>query len=123
MNMKTFLVKSSEYDDGTEHFYLYAEIWAAESKEQIWNEKHPSAPIGHVPNYEPKRESFPSEKIYNKHYRKYLQHKDEWEREYIANTQRELDENFIELHGVSNDESSLKMISKHLITSEVIDCG
>lgn len=31
--MKTFLVKSFEYKDCTD--YVYAEIWAAESKEQI----------------------------------------------------------------------------------------
>lgn len=101
MNMKTFFVKSSEYDDGTEHFYLYAEIWAAESKEQIWNEKHPSAPIGHVPNYEPKRERV-------SHLRRYTTSitesifsiKMSGKGNNIANTQRKLDENFIELHGV-----------------------
>ena len=31
--MKTFLVKSLEYIDCTD--YVYAEIWAAESREQI----------------------------------------------------------------------------------------
>ena len=35
--MKTFLVKSIDYVDYTD--YIYAEIWAAENKEQIWNIK------------------------------------------------------------------------------------
>ena len=47
--MKTFLVKSLEYIDCTD--YVYAEIWAAESKEQIWNEKHPNTPIGFIPDF------------------------------------------------------------------------
>lgn len=53
--MKTFLVKSFEYIDCID--YVYVEIWAAESKEQIWNEKHPNTPIGFIPDFEPKEKT------------------------------------------------------------------
>lgn len=119
--MKTFLVKSTEYKDCKD--YVYAEIWAAESREQIWNEKHPHTPIGFIPDFEPKRESCPSDKIYNKHYRKYLKEKDKWIDEYLKGIDSELEESYIELIGVSNNETSLKMISRHLIISEVADYG
>ena len=119
--MKTFLVKSFEYIDCTD--YVYAEIWAAESREQIWNEKHPNTPIGFIPDFEPKRENCPSDKIYNKHYRKYLKEKDKWIDEYLKGINVELEESYIELSGVSNNETSLKMISRYLIISEVVDYG
>ena len=47
--MKTFLVKSFDYKDWKG--YVYAEIWAAESREQIWNKKHPNTPIGFIPDF------------------------------------------------------------------------
>lgn len=119
--MKTFLVKSFDYKDCKD--YVYAEIWAAESREQIWNEKHPNTPIGFIPDFEPKRENCPSDKIYNKHYRKYLKEKDKWIDEYLKGIDSELEESYIELNGVSNNETSLKMISRHLIISDVIDYG
>ena len=119
--MKTFLVKSTECVDCTN--YIYAEIWAAENKEQIWNEKHPNTHIGFIPDFEPKRENCPSDKIYNKHYRKYLKEKDKWIDEYLKGINVELEESYIELSGVSNNETSLKMISRHLIISEVVDYG
>lgn len=119
--MKTFLVKSTEYVDCTD--YIYAEIWAAENKEQIWNEKHPNTSIGFIPDFEPKRENCPSDKIYNKHYRKYIKEKDKWINEYLKGIDTELEESYIELSGISNNETSVKMISRHLIISEVIDYG
>lgn len=119
--MKTFLVKSFEYIDCTD--YVYAEIWATKSKEQTWNEKHPNTPIGFIPDFEPKRENCPSDKIYNKYYRKYLKDKDKWIDDYLKSIDSELKENYTELNGVSNNETSLKMISRHLIISEVIDYG
>ena len=119
--MKTFLVKSAEYIDYK--YYVYAEIWAAESREQIWNEKHPHTPIGFIPDFEPKRENCPSDKIYNKRYRKYLKEKDKLIDKYLKGIDSELEESYIELIGVSNDETSLKMISRHLIISDVIDYG
>lgn len=118
--MKTFLVKSYEYIDCTD--YIYAEIWAAENKEQIWNEKHPNTPIGFIPDFEPKRENCSSDKIYNKYYRKYLKDKDKWVTDYLNTVKNELEE-YVELNGVSNNETSLKMISRHLIISEVVDYG
>lgn len=119
--MKTFLVKSTEYKDCKD--YVYTEIWAAKSREQIWNEKHPNTPIGFIPDFEPKRENCPSDKIYNKHYRKYLKEKDKLIDEYLKGIDSELEESYIELIGVSNNETSLKMISRHLIISDVIDYG
>ena len=119
--MKTFLVKSFEYIDCTD--YVYVEIWAAESREQIWNEKNPNTPIGFIPDFEPKRENCPSDKIYNKRYRKYLKEKDKWIDKYLRGINSALEESYIELIDVSNNETSLKMISRHLITSEVVDYG
>ena len=119
--MKTFLVKSFEYIDCTD--YIYVEIWAAENKEQIWNEKHPNTPIGFIPDFEPKRENCQSDKIYYKHYRKYLKEKDKWIDEYLKGINAELEKSYIELSGVSNNETSLKMISRHLIISKVVDYG
>ena len=119
--MKTFLVKSFEYIDCTD--YVYAEIWTAENKEQIQNEKHPNTPIGFIPDFESKRENCPSDKIYNKYYRKYLKDKDKWIDDYLKSIDSELKENYTELNGVSNNETSLKMISRHLIISDVIDYG
>ena len=119
--MKTFLVKSFEYIDCTD--YVYAEIWAAESKEQIWNEKHPNTPIGFIPDFEPKRESYPTDELYNKSYKIYIKKKDKWIDEYLRDINSELEESYIELIGVSNNETSLKMISRHLIISEVADYG
>lgn len=118
--MKTFLVKSFEYINCTD--YVYVEIWAAESKEQIWNEKHPNTPIGFIPDFEPKRESYPTDEMYNKSYKRYILRKDKWITDYLNTVKNEL-EGYIELNGVSNNETSLKMISKHLIISEVIDYG
>lgn len=118
--MKTFLVKSFEYIDCTD--YIYAEIWAAESKEQIWNEKHPNTPIGFIPDFEPKIESYPTDEMYNKSYKRYINKKDKWVTDYLNTVKNEL-EGYIELKGVSNNETSLKMISRHLIISEVIDYG
>lgn len=118
--MKTFLVKSFEYIDCTD--YVYAEIWAAESKEQIWNEKHPNTPIGFIPDFEPKRESYPTDELYNKSYKIYIKKKDKWVANYLNTVKNELEE-YVELKGVSNNETSLKMISRHLIISEVVDYG
>ena len=118
--MKTFLVKSYEYINCTD--YIYAEIWAAESKEQIWNEKHPNTPIGFIPDFEPKRESYPTDEMYNKSYKRYIKKKDKWVTDYLNTVKNELEE-YVELNGVSNNETSLKMISRHLIISEVVDYG
>ena len=118
--MKTFLVKSFEYINCTD--YVYAEIWAAESKEQIWNEKHPNTPIGFIPDFEPKRESYPTDELYNKSYKIYIKNKDKWVADYLNTVKNELEE-YVELNGVSNNETSLKMISRHLIISEVVDYG
>ncbi len=115
--MKTFLVKSIDYADYTD--YIYAEIWAAESKEQIWNIKYPKTPIGFVPDFKPKRESYPTDEMYNKSYKRYIKKKDKWVTNYLNTVNDEL-EGYIELNGVSNNETSPKMISKHLITSEIL---
>lgn len=119
--MKTFLVKSFEYINCTD--YVYAEIWAAESKEQIWNEKHPNTPIGFVPDFEPKRKNYQTDEMYNKSYKRYIKKKDKWVDKYLRDINSELEESYIELIGVSNNETSVKMISRHLIISEVIDYG
>ena len=116
--MKTFLVKSIDYLNYTD--YVYAEIWAAENKEQIWNTKYPNTPIGFVPDFEPKRESYPSDQIYNKSYKEYIKKNDKWVADYLNTVNDEL-EGYIELNGVSNNETSIKMISKHLITSNEFD--
>ena len=116
--MKTFLVKSIDYADYTD--YIYAEIWAAESKEQIWDIKHPEKPIGFVPDFKPKRESYPTDEMYNKSYKRYIKKKDKWVADYLNTVNDEL-EGYIELNGVSNNETSIKMISKHLIASKVFD--
>ena len=116
--MKTFLVKSIDCIDYTD--YIYAEIWAAESKEQIWNIKHPETPIGFVPDFEPKRESYPTDEMYNKSYKRYIKKKDKWVADYL-NTVNDKLEGYIELNGVSNNETSIKMISKHLIASKIFD--
>ena len=116
--MKTFLVKSIDYVDYTD--YIYAEIWAAENKEQIWNIKYPKTPIGFVPDFEPKRESYPTDEMYNKSYKRYIKKKDKWVADYLNTMNDEL-EGYIELNGVSNNETSIKMISKHLIASKVFD--
>lgn len=118
--MKTFLVKSFEYIDCID--YVYVEIWAAESKEQIWNEKHPNTPIGFIPDFEPKRKNYQTDEMYNKSYKIYIKKKDKWVTDYLNTVKNEL-EGYIELKGVSNNETSLKMISRHLIISEVIDYG
>lgn len=118
--MKTFLVKSFEYIDCTD--YVYVEIWAAESKEQIWNEKHPNTPIGFIPDFEPKRKNYQTDEMYNKSYKRYIKKKDKWITDYLNTVKNEL-EGYIELKGVSNNETSVKMISRHLIISEVIDYG
>ena len=118
--MKTFLVKSFEYINCTD--YVYAEIWAAESKEQIWNEKHPNTPIGFVSDFEPKRKNYQTDEMYNKSYKKYIKKKDKWVTDYLNTVNNELEE-YVELNGVSNNETSVKMISRHLIISEVVDYG
>ena len=118
--MKTFLVKSIDYLNYTD--YVYAEIWAAESKEQIWNEKHPNTPIGFVPDFEPKRKNYQTDEMYNKSYKRYIKKKDKWITDYLNTVKNELEE-YVELNGVSNNETSVKMISRHLIISEVVDYG
>ena len=115
--MKTFLVKSIDCIDYTD--YIFAEIWAAENKEQIWNIKYPETPIGFVPDFEPKRESYPSYEIYNESYKEYIKKKDKWMSNYLNTIKNELEE-YIELNGVSNNETSPKMISRHLISSEIL---
>ena len=58
--------------------------------------------------------------MYNKSYKRYIKKKDKLVADYLNTVNDEL-EGYIELNGVSNNETSIKMIFKHLITSKTFD--
>lgn len=109
--MKLYLVhklESAKYYgivDGT------AEIWAAESPEQVWDMKYPDRAGDWLPDFEPKIEDYGGEptKEFNIAYRKWECKKDKLKREYLEIKKAEI-ESYKELPHMTTDVVEPQMV-------------
>ena len=103
---------NGEYEGGT------AELWAAESREQLWDLKNPKRAGNWVPDFEPKEDEYKDKpNAFEKAHRKWERRKDDLLSEYLEGKKREM-ESWIEVPNVKVTQEKPGLIVKQVLEFE-----